>query len=99
MSGLINEFKKFILRGNVVDLAIGVVIGAAFAKIVDSLVTDIFMPIVGFLTGSFSLAGGSTGFASASFFIRLCITFIPFTTVNRQNPMMTKLIAAWRKLP
>jgi large conductance mechanosensitive channel len=45
------EFKKFALRGNVVDLAIGVIIGAAFGKIVDSLVGDIFMPIVGAVTG------------------------------------------------
>lgn len=45
------EFKKFALRGNVVDLAIGVIIGAAFGKIVDSLVGDIFMPIIGAVTG------------------------------------------------
>jgi len=46
-----NEFKQFALRGNVVDLAIGIIIGAAFSKIVDSLVGDIFMPIVGAVTG------------------------------------------------
>lgn len=46
-----NEFKQFALRGNVVDLAIGVIIGAAFSKIVDSLVGDIFMPIIGAATG------------------------------------------------
>lgn len=46
-----NEFKQFALRGNVVDLAIGIIIGAAFSKIVDSLVGDIFMPIVGAITG------------------------------------------------
>ena len=45
------EFKKFALRGNVVDLAVGVVIGAAFGKIVTSLVEDIIMPPIGFLTG------------------------------------------------
>jgi large conductance mechanosensitive channel len=48
---MLNEFKQFALRGNVVDLAIGVIIGAAFGKIVDSLVGDIFMPIVGAVTG------------------------------------------------
>ncbi|QJW96390.1 large conductance mechanosensitive channel protein MscL [Frigoriglobus tundricola] len=53
------EFKKFILRGNVVDLAVGVVIGTAFGKIVDSLVKDIFMPIVGVLTGGFDVSGQS----------------------------------------
>lgn len=45
------EFKQFALRGNVVDLAIGVIIGAAFGKIVESLVGDIFMPIIGAATG------------------------------------------------
>ena len=45
------EFKKFALRGNVVDLAIGVIIGAAFSGIVNSLVGDIIMPIIGAITG------------------------------------------------
>ncbi|MGO4573776.1 large conductance mechanosensitive channel protein MscL [Microvirga sp. 2TAF3] len=45
------EFKQFALRGNVVDLAIGVIIGAAFGKIVESLVGDIFMPIIGAISG------------------------------------------------
>lgn len=44
-----NEFKTFILRGNVLDLAIGVIIGAAFGKIVTSLVEDVIMPPIGFL--------------------------------------------------
>jgi large conductance mechanosensitive channel len=48
---MLEEFKKFALRGNVVDLAIGVIIGAAFSKIIDSLVGDIFMPIIGAVTG------------------------------------------------
>lgn len=47
----IQEFKEFVMRGNVVDLAVAVVIGAAFGKIVDSLVKDIVMPVVGSLTG------------------------------------------------
>jgi len=46
-----NEFKQFALRGNVVDLAIGIIIGAAFGKIVDSIVGDIFMPVIGAVTG------------------------------------------------
>ncbi|WP_368659418.1 large conductance mechanosensitive channel protein MscL [Metabacillus halosaccharovorans] len=46
-----NEFKKFALKGNVIDLAVGVVIGAAFGKIVSSLVDDIIMPLVGLLMG------------------------------------------------
>jgi large conductance mechanosensitive channel len=48
---MLNEFKAFAMRGNVVDLAIGVIIGAAFGKIVDSLVNDIIMPIIGAITG------------------------------------------------
>ncbi|HXD46831.1 MAG TPA: large conductance mechanosensitive channel protein MscL [Pseudolabrys sp.] len=48
---MLEDFKKFALRGNVVDLAIGVIIGAAFGAIVNSLVADIIMPIVGAATG------------------------------------------------
>ena len=48
---MFTEFKKFVLRGNVVDLAVGVIIGAAFTGIVNSLVGDIIMPVVGALTG------------------------------------------------
>lgn len=47
---MIEDFKKFIAQGNVLDLAVGVVIGGAFGKIVNSLVTDIFMPILGLLS-------------------------------------------------
>ena len=48
---MLEEFKKFAMRGNVVDLAIGVIIGAAFGKIIESMVGDIFMPVVGAVTG------------------------------------------------
>ena len=48
---MFEEFKKFALRGNVVDLAIGVIIGAAFGAIVNSAVADIIMPIIGAVTG------------------------------------------------
>jgi len=48
---MLQEFKKFALRGNVVDLAIGVIIGAAFGKIVGSLVDDVIMPIIGRIFG------------------------------------------------
>ena len=48
---MISDFKAFILKGNVMDLAVGVIIGAAFGKIVDSLVGDIIMPILGKLMG------------------------------------------------
>ena len=49
--GMISEFKEFVSRGNVVDLAVGVVIGAAFGKIVSSLVDGIVMPLVGLMMG------------------------------------------------
>ncbi|MCW5580979.1 MAG: large-conductance mechanosensitive channel protein MscL [Luteimonas sp.] len=49
--GMINEFKEFAMRGNVIDLAVGVIIGGAFGKIVSSLVDNIIMPFVGLLTG------------------------------------------------
>src|SRR5665213_4466366 len=48
---MLEDFKKFILRGNVVDLAVGVIIGAAFSAIVSSLVDDIIMPVVGAVSG------------------------------------------------
>lgn len=48
---MFNEFKKFAMQGNVVDLAVGVVIGAAFGAIVNSVVQDVFMPIIGIITG------------------------------------------------
>ncbi|VTX53363.1 large-conductance mechanosensitive channel protein MscL [Haemophilus haemolyticus] len=47
----IKEFREFAMRGNVVDMAVGVIIGGAFGKIVSSLVSDIFMPMLGVLTG------------------------------------------------
>jgi large conductance mechanosensitive channel len=49
--GMLQEFKEFAVRGNVVDMAVGIVIGAAFGKIVTSLVSDIILPPVGWLTG------------------------------------------------
>jgi large conductance mechanosensitive channel len=48
---MLEEFKKFAMRGNVVDLAVGVIIGAAFGGIVNSLVSDIIMPVIGAVTG------------------------------------------------
>lgn len=48
---MLNEFKKFALRGNVIDLAVAVIIGAAFSRIVASLVDDMIMPVIGAMTG------------------------------------------------
>ena len=52
MKKLLEEFKAFVMRGNVVDMAVGVIIATAFGKIVTSLVNDIFMPIIGVLIGN-----------------------------------------------
>ena len=54
--GMLSEFKDFAMRGNVVDLAVGVIIGGAFGKIVSALVDKIMMPIIGFLTGGVDFA-------------------------------------------
>lgn len=53
---MIKEFKEFISKGNVMDLAVGVIIGGAFGKIVTSLVNDVIMPIIGILTGGINFA-------------------------------------------
>ncbi|MBN9086107.1 MAG: large conductance mechanosensitive channel protein MscL [Reyranella sp.] len=63
---MLQEFKKFALRGNVVDLAIGVIIGAAFGKIVDSLVTDVIMPVIGRIFGGLDFSNYFVGLTSAS---------------------------------
>jgi large conductance mechanosensitive channel len=54
--GLMGEFKEFISRGNVIDLAVGVIIGAAFGKIVTSLVDDILMPLIGVVIGGINFS-------------------------------------------
>jgi large conductance mechanosensitive channel len=55
MKAFLEEFKKFALRGNVVDLAVGIVIGAAFQKIVTSLVANIITPLIGLLLGGIDM--------------------------------------------
>lgn len=55
--GMLKEFKEFAMKGNVVDLAVGVVIGGAFGAIVTSLVGDIIMPIIGVITGGIDFSG------------------------------------------
>jgi large conductance mechanosensitive channel len=53
---MLREFKEFAMRGNVIDLAVGVIIGAAFGKIITSLVNDILMPLIGLLFGKIDLS-------------------------------------------
>lgn len=69
---MLDEFKKFIMRGNVVDLAVGVIIGAAFGKIVTSLVDDIIMPPLGLIVGKVDFS---------NFFIPLSLTDQEFKTI------------------
>ncbi|MGZ5492997.1 MAG: large conductance mechanosensitive channel protein MscL [Thermoanaerobaculia bacterium] len=54
---MIKEFKEFALKGNVIDLAVGVIIGAAFGKVISSIVDDILMPLVGVLIGKHDMSG------------------------------------------
>jgi large conductance mechanosensitive channel len=62
---VLNEFKAFAMRGNVVDLAVGVIIGAAFGAIVSSLVGDIIMPVIGAITGGLDFSNYFTGLSKA----------------------------------
>lgn len=56
MGKFLTEFKEFAMKGNVVDMAIGVIIGGAFGKIVSSLVNDVIMPVIGVITGGVSFS-------------------------------------------
>ncbi|HRK54010.1 MAG TPA: large-conductance mechanosensitive channel protein MscL [Cyclobacteriaceae bacterium] len=77
---MLKEFKDFAMRGNVIDLAVGVVIGAAFGAIVKSLVGDIIMPVIGIITGGIDFSGlaYTIGEASISYgnFIQAVFIFI-----------------------
>jgi large conductance mechanosensitive channel len=63
--GMLKEFREFAMKGNVVDLAVGVIIGAAFGAIVTSMVGDIIMPIVGAITGGLDFSNYFTGLSKA----------------------------------
>lgn len=80
MKKLIEEFKKFIMRGNVIDLAVGVVMGNAFSKIVSSLVNDIMMPIIGIIIGGHDFSNLSINVGTAKImygsFIQNIIDFL-----------------------
>lgn len=65
MKKIISEFRTFIERGNVVDLAVGVVMGSAFSKIVTSVVDDLLMPIIGIIIGGHDFSNLSTNVGSA----------------------------------
>lgn len=61
-----NEFKQFAMKGNVVDLAVGVMIGSAFGAIVNSLVADVVMPVIGIVTGGIDFTGLAFTFGKAT---------------------------------
>lgn len=93
------EFKKFISRGNVIDLAVGVIMGSAFGKIVSSLVSDIIMPIVGIISGGIDFTNLSLTIGKANIkygvFIQnvvdfLIISFCIFIMVKVVNKIMHK---------
>ena len=99
MKNFINEFKDFIKRGNVVDLAVAVVIGGAFSTIVNSLVNDIVMPLVGILIGGINFSHISVTLRDATIyygrFIQniinfLVIAFAIFTVVKIMNKFTKK---------
>jgi large conductance mechanosensitive channel len=77
---MVSEFREFAVKGNVVDLAVGVVIGAAFGKIVSSLVEDVVMPLVGTLMGGVDFSGLAVKLGSATLkygkFIQTCLDFL-----------------------
>lgn len=77
---MLQEFKSFAMKGNVVDLAVGVIIGAAFGKIVASLVEDVIMPLVGTLIGGVNFSGLAFSVGSATLkygkFLQTCLDFL-----------------------
>ncbi len=94
----LSEFKQFAMRGNVVDLAVAVIIGAAFGKIVSSLVDGIIMPLIGLLLGGINIANKSYTLGHAvvkwGFFLQ---TIIDFTIIALCIFIMIKLINMLQK--
>ncbi len=94
----VSEFKTFISRGNVVDMAVGVIIGGAFGKIVSSLVNDILMPLIGVLLGGLDFSSLSIKIGDASLkygsFIQ---TIIDFLIISISIFVMIKLFERFKK--
>ena len=76
----VREFREFAVKGNVIDLAVGVIIGAAFGKIVSSIVEDIFMPLLGTLLGGLNFAALTVTVGAATIkygkFLQTCVDFL-----------------------
>ncbi len=77
---ILQEFKSFAVKGNVVDLAVGVIIGVAFGKIISSLVEDVVMPLIGTVIGGVNFAGLAVTIGSATVkyckFLQSCLDFL-----------------------
>jgi large conductance mechanosensitive channel len=99
-SNMIKEFKAFIMRGNVVDLAVAVIIGGAFGKIITSLVSDIIMPVIGLIIGGIDFTGLAITVGSAKVtygnFINNIIDFVIIALVIF---LMIKVIDNMKKKP
>src|SRR5271167_2654321 len=96
---MLKEFKEFAIRGNVIDLAVGVVIGVAFNSIVGSMVSDIFMPIIGVATGGLNFSGLAYTFNDAhiaygkfiqSIFVFVITAFALFLLIKGMNQLNAK---------
>jgi len=93
-----SDFKKFISRGNVLDMAIGVIVGGAFGKIVTSLVNDILMPLIGVVIGGLNFADLSIKVGSANIAYGLFIqTVIDFLIISLCIFMFVKLFEKFKK--
>jgi len=95
---MLQEFKSFAMKGNVVDLAVGVIIGVAFGKIVASLVEDVIMPLVGTVLGGVNFSGLALTVGSATLkygkFLQTCLDFL---IIAWAIFMVVKLINRLRK--
>lgn len=99
MKKILKEFKEFISRGSVVDLAVGVIVGGAFSKIVTSLVNDILMPVIGIVIGGLDFSSLSITFRDANIAYGAFIqNVIDFLIVAACIFMFVKLINSIEKL-
>lgn len=105
MKGFFGEFKKFAMKGNVIDLAVGIIIGGAFGKIVTSFVNDIIMPLIGLLVGKVDLTNlsikvvGKTA-TSPGTYIKIGMflqTVVDFVLVALSIFIVIKLMSRFKK--
>ncbi len=108
MKNFINEFKEFINKGSVMDMAVGVVIGGAFTAIVTSLVDDVIMPIVGIIIGGINVSELSVVVGTATLkygvFLQnvinfLIVAFVVFCVIKALNKMKDKLVKKPEEAP